>query len=420
MFKGFTREEKSWIMYDWANSAYSIIITTSVLPIFFKSIAKGAGLSSHVADSYWGYATSAATLAIAILAPILGTMGDYKDLKKRMFNVFLALGILSTAVLAFTQQWSAMLILYMVTLVGFSGANLFYDAFLVDVTTRERMDKVSTYGFALGYIGGSTIPFIVAIALIMFGEKIGLQQTAATQLSFMITALWWLFFSIPILKNVRQIHYMEHEPQLVVKSFKRIFSTFKNIKQHKQIFIFLAAYFFYIDGVNTIIHMASVYGDSVGVGSTTLMLALLVTQVVAFPCAIAYGRLAQRFGSNKMILMGIMVYILVCIVAFRMTTALEFWILAILVATSQGGIQALSRSYFSKMIPKEKANEFFGFYDIFGKFAAIMGPALYGLFTQITGQSRYGVLSIMLLFLIGGGIFLKHRDSSADSNKLIE
>lgn len=405
MLKSFSREEKSWIMYDWANSAYSAIISASILPIFFKTMTRDVGLSSNLADSYWGYATSIATLIIAVLAPILGTIGDYRDMKMRLFKFFLVVGVASTGALFFTGGWVSILMIYVITIIGFSGANMFYDAFITDVTTEDRMDYVSTYGFALGYIGGSTIPFIIAIALIMFGNKIGIPTLLATKLSFIITAVWWALFSIPMLKNVRQNYYVEKDPHYIANSFRRLYRTLSNIRQYKHIFLFLIAYFFYIDGVNTIIHMATVYGDSVGISSTSLILALLVTQIVAFPFAIIFGKLAERFGSSRMILLGIGIYIIITILAYNLTTALEFWILAILVATSQGGIQALSRSYFSKMIPKENSNEFFGFYDIFGKFAAIMGPALYGFFSQVTGQSRYGVLSVMILFLIGGGIF---------------
>jgi UMF1 family MFS transporter len=405
MLKNFTLQEKSWIYYDWANSAYSAIITAAVLPIFFKSMAKGAGLDPTLADTYWGYGTSFATLVIAILAPILGTIGDYRNMKMRLFKLFFIIGVASTAALTVTDQWQAILILYMITIIGFSGSNIFYDAFLVDVASEDRMDKVSTYGFALGYIGGSTIPFVAALGLILYGDKIGIPTKLATQLSFLMTAVWWVAFSIPMLKNVKQVYYIEPQSRPIIESFKRLAGTFRNIKQYKSIFLFLLAYFFYIDGVGTIIHMATVYGDSVGIDSNSMMIALLVIQIVAFPCSILFGRLAQRFGSHKMIMTGIVIYIVICILGYRMSTALDFWILALLVASSQGGIQALSRSYYGKMIPKEKANEFFGFYDIFGKFAAIIGPSLFATTGYLTGNSRYGVLSITALFIIGGITF---------------
>lgn len=406
MLKQFSLEERSWMLYDWANSAYATIIMAAILPIFFKSMTTEAGISANVADSYWGYATSIATLIVAILAPILGTIGDYKGMKMKFFKIFFAIGIVSTAALAFTTGWSAILVIYMITTVGFAGANLFYDAFLVDITSRDRMDRVSTYGYAIGYIGGSTIPFIIAILLIMFGHHIGISKLLATQISFLITAIWWGAFTIPFLRNVKQKYYIEPEPRPVINSFKRLYITFKNIRQYRTIFLFLLAYFFYIDGVNTIIHMAAVYGDSVGVDANNLLLALLVTQIVAFPCAILYGKLAEKFGNHSMILVGIGVYIIICFLGYRMSTPLEFWMLALLVASSQGGIQALSRSYYGKIIPKENANEFFGFYDIFGKFAAIMGPALFGIFSMLTGESKYGVLSVLILFIVGGIIFL--------------
>ena len=394
------------MMYDWANSAYSTIITAAVLPLFFKSLTRSAGISPHMGDSYWGYSTALASVLIAIFAPVLGTMGDYRGMKMRLFKAFLAVGILSTAALAFTAQWQLILVIGIVTGIGFSGANIFYDSFLVDITSAERMDRVSSYAYALGYIGGSTIPFILSIALIMFGERIGIPVLLATQLSFLITAVWWLVFSLPMLKNVKQVYSIEPEPRMIMHSLRRLRKTLSNVKQYRSIFLFLMAYFFYIDGVGTIIRMATVYGDSIGIGSETMLLALMAIQIVAFPCAIIFGRLAEKYGSRTMIMVGIIIYMVISILGFRMTTALEFWGIAMLVASAQGGIQAISRSHFGKMIPKENNSEFFGIYDIFGKFSAILGPTLFALFTQLTGSSRYGVLSVMLQFTLGATIFL--------------
>ncbi len=410
MLNNFTREEKSWIMYDWANSAYSVIISAAVLPIFYKSLATGSGLASNVADSYWGYATSAATLVIALLAPILGTLGDYRNMKMKMFRFFFLTGAVSTAMLSFTDNWKGLLAFYMVTVIGFSGANIFYDAFLVDVADEDRMEKVSTYGFAMGYIGGSTIPYVISMVLIVFSSQLGITKASAVKASFLLTALWWIAFSVPMMRNVKQKYFVERTGSLLRESFGRLAGTIRLMRSSRNLPLFLIAYFFYIDGVNTIIHMAAVFGDSVGLISTSLMLALLVIPVVSFPFTIIYGKLARRFGSKVMILAGIAVYLLVCILAFRMSTETEFWMLAVLVATSQGGIQALSRSFYGKLIPKEYSNEYFGFYNVFGKFAAIMGPALYGLFSQVTGQSRYGILGISLLFIIGALVFLKVKE----------
>lgn len=408
--KNINKLEKSWIMYDWANSAYTLTVTSTILPLFFKMILVDSGQEASLSTAYWGYTNALATLIIAVLAPILGTIADYRGYKKIFFVVFVSLGVLATFGLATVTSglWIILLLFYLISSVGFAGGNVFYDAFLVDVTTEEKMDRVSTLGFALGYIG-STIPFIVSMAIVILAQfnKIPIGVASASKFAFIITAIWWGVFSIPIIKNVKQIHGIEKEEHIIRKSFIRLFNTFKNIKNHKQIFIFLLAYFFYIDGVSTIIKMATSYGADLGIGTTTLLVVLLVTQFVAFPFAILYGKLAEKFSARKMIYVGIVIYIIICIYAYFLDSALDFWILAMLVGTSQGGIQALSRSYFGKLVPKENSNEFFGFYNIFGKFAAIMGPLLVGLVTQITGKTNNGVFSIIILFIIGGIILLK-------------
>ena len=397
--------EKSWALYDWGNSAYSMVITSTILPLYFKSAFTNTGGSASLSTAYWGYANSIGTLIVAILAPILGTLADYKGYKKRFFNVFFLLGIITTAMLAFvpTQFWLMLLVVYVLTSIGFSGSCIFYDAFLLDVTTEDRMDYVSSMGFALGYIG-STIPFIICMAVVMLAQFhiIPLSVTNASQISFVITAIWWAVFTFPLIRKVNQVHGIEIEATPVRNSFKRLGETFKNIKVHKPIFLFLLAYFFYIDGVNTIITMATSYGSDLGISSTSLLLILLLTQFVAFPCAIIFGKLAEKYTGKRMLLIGVLIYSGICIYAFFIKTTFDFWVLAMLVATSQGGIQAISRSYFGKLIPKNNANEFFGFYNIFGKFAAIIGPFLVGIVTQLTGKTNYGVLSIIVLFIIGG------------------
>lgn len=409
MFK-LTETEKSWVFYDWANSAYTMTITTALLPLYFQQVFGNAGGSKVLATAYWGYASSIATLFLAVMSPILGTFADYKGYKKKFFQLFFILGAGSTVLLAFVpnDSWILLLVLYVISSIGFSGANIFYDAFLVDVTTEERMDRVSTLGFGYGYIG-STIPFIISMAIVMLAQlkKLPISIPAAMKIAFIITSAWWVVFTIPMLKKVNQIHGINMEPNPVRKSFIRIAHTFANIKKHKKVFLFLLAYFFYIDGVDTIIKMSSSYGSVLGIDSTTLLIVLLATQFVAFPFAILYGRLSQRFKGKIMLYVGIIIYTIICIYAYFLKTRLDFWILAMLVGTSQGGIQALSRSYFGKIIPKENSNEFFGFYNIFGKFAAIMGPAIMGAVTQITGKANYGVFSIIALFIIGGIILTR-------------
>jgi MFS transporter, UMF1 family len=420
--KRFTKEENSWMFYDWANSAYSIIITTAVFPLFYKAAAMKAGVSASDSTAYLGYTIAVATFILAMLSPILGTIADYKGLKKRFFTFFFVLGLVSTASLAFipSDQWLLLLIFYTLTAIGSSGSNVFYDAFITDVTTEDRMNRVSSRGFGLGYIG-STIPFIISIAIIILAQKevLPFSTTIASKVAFLITAVWWGIFTIPMLKNVYQRYGIEREPKPIVNSFKRLGNTLKEIRKYRALFLFLLAYFFYIDGVGTIITMSTAYGSDLGITSTNLLIILFATQVVAAPFAILYGRLAERFTGKTMLYVGICVYIIVCIYAYFLKTTLDFWILAMLVATSQGGIQALSRAYFAKLVPKKNANEFFGFYNIFGKFASIMGPLLVAVTAQVTGNSASAVFSLVVLFIIGITILFFVPEPKINSNHSI-
>ncbi|WP_246943905.1 MFS transporter [Bacillus pinisoli] len=404
MKRRFSKEENSWVLYDWGNSAYSVIISTAVFPLYYKAAATEAGVSAANSTAYLGYTIAIATFILAMLGPILGTIADYQGFKKKFFSFFFSLGVLFTGALAFipSDQWLLLLVFYTVAAVGSAGGNIFYDAFLVDVTSEERMNKISARGFGLGYIG-STIPFIISLGIILLAQNeiLPITTVTASKIAFVITALWWGIFAIPLLKNVHQRYFIKREPNPVVNSFKRLGNTLKEIRKYRAIFLFLLAYFFYIDGVGTIITMSTAYGSDLGISSTSLLIILFVTQVVAAPFALLYGRLAERFSGKKMLYVGIIVYIIVCIYAYFLETTLDFWILAMLVATSQGGIQALSRSYFAKLVPKQHSNEFFGFYNIFGKFASIMGPLLVAVTAQVTGDSSYGVFSLVFLFIIG-------------------
>lgn len=415
------KEEKSWILYDWANSAYSMTITSTILPIYFKLVAEQGGMSSATSTALWGYTISIATFIVAMIAPILGNIADYKGNKKKLFNLFFFIGLIATVLLVFVPENNpiALLVIYTISTVGFCGANVFYDVFLVDVTTEDRMDYVSSMGYGMGYIG-STIPFILCIVVVLLSQSglINMSLTLACKITFLITAIWWGVFTIPLVKNVNQKYYVEKQSHIIKNSFKDLGSTLKNIKKDKAVLLFLIAYFFYIDGVHTIISMATSYGTDLGISMISLLIILLLTQFVAFPFTIIYGKLSEKFGGKKLIMAGIITYALICCYGYFIKTVLDFWILAMLVGSAQGGIQAISRSYFAKLVPKEKSAEYFGFYSIFGKFAAVLGPFLVAIVTQLTGKTNNGIISLIILFIIGGIVMMKVPDIK-ESNKVI-
>jgi len=402
-----SKQERSWIIYDWACSAYTMTILTLIFPVFFKTyIAKD--LAGYESTAYLSYANSFAALIIALLAPFLGMIADFKGNKKRFFSFFLIIGLFFTISLSFISQGKIFfsLFIFVLSIIGYAGANVFYDSFLTDVTTTKRMDKISTHGFAWGYIGGVLL-FIISYLIIYFRNSLGISLTFATKISFILTAIWWFTFSIPILKNVKQNHYIEPVKNPLSYTWKKTLSILKTVKKNKPAFMFLLAYFFYIDGVSTIIKLSSSYALDLGINQNTIMIIFIMTQFVAFPCAILFAKLAKIFSPKKILLFGIGIYTSISIFAFFMSTPLHFWIMAIMVASAQGGIQALSRSYFGKLIPKENSSEFFGIYNIFGRFATIMGPLLLGGLTTLTGNSKYGVLSLILLFTIGGILLIR-------------
>ena len=385
-------------MYDVANSAF-IMTLTATIPIYFRALATEAGISATHATSIWGTCTSIAILILALLSPILGALADYQNMKKRIFMIFLAIGIGGGIAFTIAPNWITFLLFFIVSRIGYTACNVFYDAMLVDVTTDERMDQISSFGYAFGYIG-SCIPFIAGIILILV-KPFGLTTLLATQISFVITIVWWFLLAIPFLKNVKQTHYLRPKKNIIKHSFRRLYVTFMKLKKNKRLLYYILGYFFYIDGVYTIISMATSYGGEVGIDSTQMILALLLTQIVAFPCAIWSGKLAERFGSIRIIKIFILIYCGICFYGYLLDSALDFWILAVLVGMCQGGIQALSRSYFGKLIPKKESSEYFGFFDIFGKFADFFGPLIISLCALIFHSSSYGVLALIVLFLIG-------------------
>lgn len=409
-----TKAEKSWILYDVANSAFVLVVVTAVMPIYFKEIA-AFGIPSQLSTAWWGYANSLASFLLVIMAPVLGTCADFPGWKKRLFALFLTLGLISTALLFFTGPgtWFACLALFVVARTSWGGANIFYDSFITDITSPFRMDRVSTAGYAWGYIG-SVVPFLAVIGLLLTlksPQDTGSISAVGARIGFLVVACWWGLFSLPLLMNVQQKFSSPLTATPLGDTFRNLAETFRHLRSYRRAFLFLLAYFFFIDGVDTIITMAVAYGVDLGLSSATLILAILVIQIVAFPFALLWGKLSDSFPVKPLLMAGIIVYCLITVLAFFLpalpTMALKkgmFWLLSILVASSMGGIQALSRSYFAKLIPPEHSAEFFGFYNISGKFATITGPFLVGITGQLTGQSRYGVLSILLLFLIGGAL----------------
>lgn len=394
-----TKEEKKWVMYDVGNSAFVLLVST-ILPIYFNYLAGNAGLSEVSYLAYWGYAASITTLIVAILGPILGTLADTKGFKKPIFAAFIAVGVIGCVIMGFTASWLAFLVIFIIAKVGYSGSLIFYDSMLPDVTTEKRMDNVSSSGYAWGYIG-SCVPFIVCLVFVLMYESIGLTMNAAMCIAFFIIAVWWAVMSVPLLKIYHQKHYVERKPHAVRESFARIGRTFKNVKKEKKVFLFLLAFFFYIDGVYTIIDMATAYGSALGLDTTGLLLALLVTQFVAFPFAILFGRLASKYDTSKLIFICIAAYFGIAVFAFFMSQQWQFWVLAVCVGMFQGGIQALSRSYFTKIIPPKQSGEYFGLLDICGKGASFVGTTLVGVVSQMTGDINKGVGAIAVLFVVG-------------------
>ena len=409
-----TPREKRWIMYDVGNSAF-VLLSTAVVPIYANSLLEAAGQDNIV--STWGYAQTVASLVIALLMPILGSIADVQGMKIKFFLGFFLTGVVMCLGMSLPLGWLAFLIVYVLATIGLNGSLTFYDSMLIDTTSNERMDKVSSHGYAWGYVG-STIPFIVCIAVIFGGPALlNLDTATCTRISFLITAVWWVAFTVPLLRSYRQVHYRttaDHTAEAVRGTFRELAATFRKIAHDRSLLLFMIAFFFYIDAVNTVISMSTSYGTQLGIDSTQLVIALLVTQFVAFPCAILYGRLAGRFGAKRMIVIAVIAYLgIVMFAAFFLKTAVEFWILAILVGMFQGGIQALSRSYYGKIIPKDHANEYYGFYDIFGKTASVLGTFLVATTTAVTGNASFGVLSIAVLLVAALVLLLVQKDPTA-------
>ena len=398
-----TSLEKKWVLYDVGNSAFTMMVST-IFPIYFNALAEGAGISDVDYLAYWGYATSVCTLIVAILGPTLGAIADTKNFKKIIFSISMGIGVFGCILLGFLSSWIWFLGVFVLAKTGYSASLIFYDAMLTDVTEPERMDSVSSHGYAWGYIG-SCIPFIACLGIVLGAGSLGIGTQTSMILAFVITALWWLCSSIPLLRSYRQKYFSDADGHVVRNSFKRLGRTFIELTKEKHIFIFLLAFFFYIDGVYTVIDMATAYGQALGLDSTGLLLALLVTQIVAFPCVLIFSRLVKKIKSEAIITICIAAYFCIAVYAYWLDTQFDFWLLAVLVGMFQGTIQALSRSYFAKIIPAEKSGEFFGIYDICGKGASVIGTALVSVLSQVTGSINIGVSALSVMFLIGLVLF---------------
>ena len=395
--------ERAWTLYDVGNSAFVLLVAT-LIPIFFNALAEEGGLSSVDYLAYWGYAASAVTIITAVLSPILGTLADTRGFKKPIFILCLVVGVAGCCAMGLAKTWLPFLLIFVFAKVGFSGSLVFYDSMLSDVTTPDRMDVVSSRGYAWGYIG-SCVPFVVCLALVLGSGAIGLSQMTALNIALFITAAWWLAMTLPLLKTYRQLHYVEVEKHAIRQSFARIGHTLRHLHEDKQVFWFLLAFFCYIDGVYTIIDMATAYGTALGLDTTGLLLALLVTQIVAVPSALIFGRLSAKYPSTTLIPVCIAAYAGIALFAFFLTQQWQFWVLAFVVGMFQGGVQALSRSHFAKIIPPEKSGEYFGLFDICGKGASFLGTMIVSVGSQLTGSANVGVGSLIVLFIVGFVLF---------------
>jgi UMF1 family MFS transporter len=409
--KQYRKTINAWSMYDWANSAFATTIMAAVLPIYYRAIAEPT-LSGNQITSYWAYTNSIALLLIAIISPILGAMADFKGQKKRYLTIFALFGIIATAFMFFltTGDWLMASILFILGNIGFAGANVFYDSLLPHIAKKNDIDQISTRGYAMGYVGGGIL-LAVNLAMIMLSPEhlTGLM----TRISLASVAVWWLIFTIPLWKRVaeppRQVFKGEMDSNPFKAGFNRLGETFKEIRKYGDLFKFLVAFWLYNDGIGTIIKMATIYGDEIGIGQTDLIGALLMVQFVGIPFAFAFGWLAKKIGTKNSIYISLGVYTLISIAGYFMSTALHFWILGLAVAMVQGGAQALSRSLYGRMVPKAQSAEFFSFYSVSGKFAGIIGPLVFGLVSQLFGNSRLGIVSL-IIFFISGALLLTRVD----------
>lgn len=410
--------ERGWVLYDIGNSAFILLVST-LIPIYFNALAGAAGLNEDLYLSYWGYAGSVATILVAIIGPVCGTLAD-RNFKKRIFLLCAAVGAAGCALLGAAPGWLSFLAIFVIARVGYSSSLVFYDSMLPEITTEKRMDKVSSMGYAFGYIG-SVIPFIVCLVLVLLHDSFGLTQGQGMVAAFLITAVWWLGCTVPLLRGYRQTAFVPAGENPLADTFRQLGRTIRDARKEKHIFLYLVAFFFFIDGVYTIIDMATAYGAALGLDTTGLLLALLLTQFVAFPCSILFGRLSAKLDTGLLIQVSIIAYTCITVFAVFLTRQWQFWVLAVLVGMFQGGIQALSRSYLGKIIPPERSGEFYGLMDICGKGASFVGMTLVALISQLTAgvtvnvfgmtlQNENIAVSVLILLFAAGFLLFRKAD----------
>lgn len=409
-----------WVMYDWANSAYATIIMASVMPIFYSEVA-GKDLASSISTAYWGYTQSISLILVVLITPVLGTIADSMQNKKRFLVFFTYLGILSTLCMFTIDEGEWLWASFTVILgtVAFSGANIFYDAFLNDIAPEHERARISSRGYAFGYIGGGIL-LALNLYLIQFHNIFSFTKTFTTQIAFLTIAVWWWFFSIPLFRHIHEKKRNSHAVSachLTQQGIRSVIRTLKSIRNYPELLKFLIAFWFYSDGINTIIKMATIYGVEIGIQQTDLILALLITQFVGIPCTFLFGKIAVHRGSKPTLILTLIIYLVIVILGYFMQTALHFYLLAIMVGLVQGGSQALSRAIFSRLIPTGRHAEFFSFYSLSGKFAAIFGSAMFGFIGQWTGSSRAGIASLALFFIIGIVLLLSVNEKKDKPNQ---
>lgn len=410
--KRYRKVINSWAMYDWANSAFATTIMAAMFPPFYRSLVTAAGHSEADATAFWAYTTSISLFLVAFLAPVLGAISDHTGGKKKFLGAFALLGVISTGLFAFlgNDTYLAGSILFMLGDVGFAGANIFYESLLPHIARQDDIDQVSTRGYALGYLGGGIL-LVINVLWYMKPELFFMPSAGfALRAAFFSVAVWWAVFSIPVLRNVPEppvVRVKRASGNVITAGFQRLGETFRELRQYKQLLIFLVAFWIYNDGIGTIIKMATAYGDEIGIGVTDMTVALIITQFVGIPCSFAFGWLARRIGSKRGILLALAVYTAISVAGYFMRTATHFYLLALAVGFVQGGSQALSRSLFGTMVPKARSAEFFGFFSTSSKAAGVAGPLLFGIVSQLAGNSRLSIVSLIVFFVVGSAILTR-------------